>query len=134
MSASSRRAPRYLLDTSAILAYLLNESAAGRVAALHAQAAIPFIAVGELYAALWLKFGQAKADEAVGVIRAWQLPWFWPTEETVLLAGRWRAMYRLGLADSFIAALAFLAQVPLVTKDPDFRPLQPDLQLLDLTA
>jgi predicted nucleic acid-binding protein len=134
MPASAKHPPRYLLDTSAILTYLLNEPAASRVAALQHQAALPFVAIAELYAAVWLKLGQAQADEAVAAVRAWQLPWFWPTEEAVLLAGRWRAVYRLGLADSFIAALAFLSQTTLVTKDPDFRPLQPDLRLLDLHA
>ncbi len=134
MLASAKQVPRYLLDTSAILAYLLNEPAAGRVAALHTQAALPFVSLAELYAALWLRRGQAKADEAVAAVRAWQLPWLWPTEETVLLAGRWRALYRLGLADSFIAALAFLSGATLVTTDPDFRPLQPDLHVLDLSA
>jgi len=134
MPASAKRPPRYLLDTSAILAYLLNEPAAGRVAALQTQAALPFVSVAELYAALWVRLGQAKADEAVAAVRAWELPWLWPTEEVVLLAGRWRAVYRLGLADSFIAALAFLTHATLVSKDPDFRPLQPDLRLLDLSA
>ncbi len=96
------------------------------------QARIPFIAFAEMYAALWLRFGQAKADEAIASIQQWQLPWAWPTEEVVLLAGRWRAVYRLGVADSFIAALAFRHQATLVTKDPDFRPLQQDLKLLFL--
>lgn len=132
MPGSVKREILYLLDTSAILAYLLNEPEAGRVAKIYKQAALPFVALAELYAALWLKLGQAKADEAVAAIRAWQLPWLWPTEEAALLAGRWRAIHRLGLADGFIAALAFLARLTLVTKDPDFHPLQPDLRLLDL--
>ena len=132
MPASAKPEVAYLLDTSAILAYLLNEPEAARVAALHKQAALPFVALAELYAALWLRFGQPKADEAIASIRSWQLPWFWPSEEVVLLAGRWRAIYRLGLADGFIAALACFHQVTLVTKDTDFRPLEKDLQLLYL--
>lgn len=132
MAASAKGQVLYLLDSSAILAYLLNEREAGRVAALHRQAALPFVALAELYAALWLRLGRAKADEAVAAIRAWQLPWLWPSEETILLAGRWRAVHRLGLADSFIAALAFLSHTTLVTKDPDFQPLRQQLQLLCL--
>lgn len=132
MPASAKRRAPYLLDSSAILAYLLNEPEAARVGAIHRQASLPFIALSELYAALWLKLGQAKADEAVAAIREWQLPWLWPREDTVLLAGRWRAMHRLGLADSFIAALAFLHHATLVTKDSDFQALQPDLKLLFL--
>ena len=119
-----------MLDSSAILAYLLNEPEAGRIASLRAQASLPFVAPAELYAALWLKFDQAKADAAIAAIRAWQLPWLWPTEETVLLAGRWRAVYRLGLADSFIAALTFVHRATLVTKDLDFRGLNQELKLL----
>lgn len=132
MPASAERQALYVLDSSAILAYLLNEPQAARVGAIHRQASLPFITLSELYAALWLRFGQAKADETVAAIREWRLPWLWPTEEAVLLAGRWRAVYRLGLADSFIAALAFLHHATLVTKDPDFQVLQPDLTLLFL--
>ena len=132
MPASSKAQANYLLDSSAILAYLLNEPEAARVAAIHQQAHLPFMAISELYAALWLRFGQAKADEAVATIRGWQLPWLWPDERAVLLAGRWRAIHRLGIADSFIAALAFLHDVTLVTKDPDFQILQTDLPLLFL--
>ena len=122
----------YVLDTSAILAYLLNEPAAARVKSLHRQAAIPFIAISELYAALWIRYGQAKADAAAVAVREWQLPTLWPSEEVVLLAGRWRATYRLGLGDSYIAALTFMSQSILVTKDADFLPLQSSLRLLFL--
>ena len=132
MPASAKRQAAYVLDSSAILAYLLDEPEAARVEALHAQASLPFIALSELYAALWLRFGQAKADEALASIRQWNLPWLWPTEQTVFLAGRWRAEHRLGLADSFIAALAFLHEATLVTKDSDFQPLRADLKLLFL--
>lgn len=132
MSVSARRQAAYVLDSSAILAYPLDEPEAARVEALHTHASLPFIALSELYAALWLRFGQAKADEALASIRQWNLPWLWPTEETVLLAGRWRAEHRLGLGDSFIAALAFLHEAILVTKDPDFQPLSDTLEVLFL--
>ena len=132
MPGSAKQGATYLLDSSAILAYLLNEPAAAKVNSIHGQSSLPFIALAELYAALWLRFDQAKADEAVAAIKEWRLPWIWPTEESVLLAGRWRAMHRLGLADSFIAALALISQMTLVTKDTDFHPLQQDLRILFL--
>ena len=40
---------RYLLDTSALIAYLANESGSQVVARLRTQSAIPFIALSELY-------------------------------------------------------------------------------------
>lgn len=132
MPASGKPEFTYVLDTSAILTYLLDEPEAARVASLHRHAAVPFIAISELYAALWLRFGQAKADQVVAAVKDWRLPWLWPTEETLCLAGRLRAVYRLGLADGFIVALAFIHQLILVTKDHDFRSLQPDLKIIFL--
>ncbi len=126
------RSVNFLLDSSAILAYLLDEPEAARVGALRRQAGLPFVSLSELYAALWLRYGQAKADEAIASIRQWRLPWLWPNEQVMLLAGRLRALHRLGLADSLIAALAFVAGATLVTKDLDFRALEPDLKLLFL--
>jgi len=122
----------YLLDTSAIWAYLLNEPGGEQVSPLYRHSLIPFIAMSELYSTVWLRFGQPKADQVVATVREWQRPWVWPTEEVVFLAGRWRAVHRLGLADSFIAALAFIHQAILVTKDMDFQVLRHDLQLLSL--
>lgn len=123
----------YLLDTSAIIAYLLSEPEAGRVWALRAEAAIPFIALTELYAAMHGKLGQAKADEAVALVKGWHLPLVWPNEASVLLAGRWNARYKMGFGDSYIAALAFHTRTVLVTKDLDFNPLRPALKLLQLS-
>ena len=122
----------YLLDTSAILAYLLNEPGGERLPALHRHSAIPFIAISELYAAIWIRFGHAKADQVIATIREWGVPWLWPTEESVFLAGRLRAIHRLGLGDSIVAALAFTHRAILVTNDTDFHVLQPELQLLAL--
>ncbi len=129
-SAQSKVTAGYVLDTSAIVAYLLNEPQAAQVEKLHRESALPFVSLCELYAALWLRFGQVKANEAVATIQHWNLSWVWPTEQTLLLAGRWRALHRLGLGDSLIAALTYLSQMTLVTKDRDFLVLKPDLHIL----
>ena len=129
MPTSPDPAVTHLLDTSAVLAYVLNEPEASYVAPLYPHMALAFISIAEMYAALWLKFSQSKANEVIATIKEWQRPWLWPTENTVLLAGRFRAVYRLDLADSFIAALASVHNVTLVTKDQDFRTLQPELKL-----
>ena len=62
-------AATYLLDTSAVLAYLLNEPEAPRVRAIYREAALASIAIAELHAALWIRFGQAKANEVVATIK-----------------------------------------------------------------
>ncbi len=132
MPASVKLTGTHLLDTSAILAYLLNEPQAGRVSSIHSISCLPFIVLAELYAALWIKFNQPTADIAIATLRQWKRPWLWPTDTTLLLAGRLRAIHRLGLADSLIASLAIAHQLILVTKDHDFRPLEPELTLLFL--
>jgi predicted nucleic acid-binding protein len=132
MPTSAKPSPTYLLDTSAILAYLLKEAEGSRVHAVAERAAIPFISIAELYAMLWNRFDRSKADEVIATLKEWQRPWLWPTEGVLLLAGKFRALYRLGLADGLIAALAVVHGVTLVTKDPDFRALRPDLKLLEL--
>ena len=119
----------YLLDTSAILAYLLNEPAGHRVKAFFPRAALASVSIAELYAVLWLRYGPAKANETVAMIKQWQRPWLWPTEEILLLAGRLRAVYHLGLGDGFVAAFALATHTILVTLDNDFRVLQHDLRL-----
>lgn len=133
VSAQAESSAHYLLDTSAVLAYLLNESQAGQVERLRRAGMLPFITPCELYAAIWRRFGQAKADEVIATLRQWQLALIWPTEEILLLAGRWRAVHQLGLADSLIAALAYAHHMTLVTKDRDFLALQPDLTILLLS-
>jgi predicted nucleic acid-binding protein len=56
----------------------------------------------------------------------------WPDEPINLLAAELKATHRLGIADSYIAACAMSRHAVLVTKDPDFNVLVPDLTLLQL--
>ena len=125
------RAP-YILDTSAILAYLAGESGSERLATHHRNSAIPFMALSELYYVIWQKKGKAAADGAVALVKAWKLPLLLPDERVILMAGRLKAMYRLGIADSYMAAFALDRAGTLVTKDPDFQALRTEIKILAL--
>ena len=124
---------RYTLDTSALIAYLAQEPGGERLAEIRHVAAIPFAAVTELYYTTWRRQGQPLADVTVQHVLDWRLPMLVPNERTSLFAGSLKARFRLGLADSFIAAFALSQGATLVTKDPDFHLLEPQLRLLFLS-
>lgn len=118
--------PSHLWDTSAILAHLANEPNAPKLTVFRDKSAIAFISFTELYYLIWQKEGKASADKAVGIVRAWGWPTLWPNERTILIAGRLKASRKLGIADSYIAAIAMEHELALVTKDPDYKVLQED--------
>ena len=119
----------HILDTSAILCYLADEPAASRVAEFRSRAAVPFVSYSELYYLVWRRRGKAEADKVYALVRQWRLPLLVPDERVILSAGRIKALYRLGLADSYIAAFSAVHQAVLVTLDADFLPLRGELPL-----
>jgi predicted nucleic acid-binding protein len=121
MEPESTHATRYLLDTSALVAYLANESGSQIVARCRNAAAIPFIALTELYYLIWSRKGRVEADFHYGIVKSWKLPILLPNERVLLSAGRLKAQYQMGIADSFVAALAIEGGLLLVTKDKDFQ-------------
>ena len=130
---SADPAPRYILDTSALVAYLAQEPGSERLAEIRHGAALPFVVLTELYYVTWRKQGQPLADVTVQHVLDWHLRLLTADARLSLLAGSLKARYRLGLADSYVAAFALTHRASLVTKDSDFRVLVPELQLLVLS-
>lgn len=122
----------YILDTSAIVAYLANERGAGAVSNTLPEARIPFICLSELYYLIWAKRGRAEADKIYGTVKSWGLPILYPNERIILNAGRIKAIYRLGISDSYIAAFALEEDAQLVTKDKDYKILADEIKILFL--
>lgn len=123
----------YVLDTSALIAYLAAESGAERVQTLRTASALPFIALTELYYTTWRRQDRELAEEIIQHVLTWKLPILFPDTRLSLTAGLLKARFGLGIADSFVAAFALDRQATLVTKDPDFNPLRPQLKLLQLS-
>ncbi len=121
-----------IFDTSALITYLANESDANRVALLKEKAALPFMALSELYYLIWRRLGKAGADNTYGLVKSWDLPILYPNERIILTAGRFKDVYKLGIADSYIAAFSSVYNVPLVSKDPDYEELIVELELIKL--
>ncbi len=125
---------KYLLDTSAIIAYLTNEREAGKVFKLAPKSAIPFVALSEFYYIVWKKKGKEEADNAYGLIKSWGFPFLQPTESIILTAGRFKVIYKVGFADSYIASFSFNEDLILVTKDKDYKSLEGEVKILFLDA
>jgi predicted nucleic acid-binding protein len=119
----------HLLDTSAIVAYLAEEKGADIVARFKSKSAIPFIAMSELYYIIAGRLGKAEADRMYGMVKSWGLPILLPNERVILNAGRIKALYKLGIADSYISAFARDEQLILVTKDRDYELMKGEIQL-----
>lgn len=119
----------YILDTSSLIAYLANEKGAEQILSILSSCAIPFICLTELYYLIWNKFGKAKADSIFGIVKSWDLPILLPNERIILNAGRLKAVYKLGIADSYIAAFAMEYNYKLVTKDSDYKILKNEVDV-----
>ncbi|MGH2452845.1 MAG: type II toxin-antitoxin system VapC family toxin [bacterium] len=134
-------AERYVLDTSAILAFLGGEQGADSVERLlraaragRIQVLVCSISLMEVfYTALRAK-GEDEAVRLLALVRAWPLEWVYPDEKALLQAGSLKASYRLSVADALIAAVARLHHAKLVHKDPELEVLKGQIELLSLPS
>lgn len=134
-------AERYVLDTSAILAFLGGEPGAERVERLLRGARarrftvlICSISLMEIFYTALREKGEDEAVRLVALVRAWPLEWIYPDEKTLLQAGRLKASHRLSVADALIAAVAKMRDATLVHKDPELDALRGQIRLVSLPA
>jgi len=120
----------YLLDTSGLIAYLSDEKEADEVSKVLKKSALPFVALSEIYYIVWKKKGESEADKIYGLIKSWGLPILLPDERIILIAGRLKAVFKLSMADSYIAALSLDKNLILVTKDRDYEILGNEIKIL----
>lgn len=120
----------YILDTSALITYLTGEKKANKIGRYIKSCALPFIVFSEIYYVVWNKKGKAEADRIYGIVKSWNLPILLPDEQAILNSGRLKAIYKLGLADSYIAAFALVLDKPLITIDTDYKPLSDEIKIL----
>ena len=123
--------PRYLLDTSAILTLLENEEGADRVETLlrNEEILLPFLVLLETYYITLQDETEHVADQRYALLK--QLPVTFLSdidEPTLLTAGRFKAHYRISLADALIAAFAVRQEAILIHKDPEFEVLSESVQ------
>jgi ribonuclease VapC len=130
----------YALDTFALLAYFNAESGGMQVKSLiesaSAKQATLFISqinLGELYYIVFRKRGVQKAQETLQTLRELPVVFCEVTETRILAAAELKAQCPISYADAFAAALATERGATLVSGDPEFSALTPEINLLWLT-
>lgn len=119
-------AGRYLLDTSALFAFMEDEAGADRVEEILrvGEVILPFSVLLEVYYITLQEQSEQVADERYALLRSLPVTEIWEVEEPVLLAAaRLKARHRLSFADSLIAAFALRYGAVLVHKDPEYESL-----------
>jgi predicted nucleic acid-binding protein len=133
----------YVLDTSAILAVLYEESGAERVMALLGPPAaemelheptdaaddvelplLPFMALMELEYLTRRRVGAGEAYRALQLVQAWPVVLAESDAAWRHEAARVKASTSLSVADAWIGALALLHEAVLVHKDPEYDALE----------
>jgi len=120
----------YVLDASALLAFLEKKPSAPRVNELlkdtmrgRAQILMSAVNYGEVYGKALREYGPERAGRTMGVVSSLPITLVDATSARALLAAGVKVKYKLYYADSFAAALCFEHKATLVTSDSDFRRL-----------
>lgn len=129
----------YVLDTSALLAYIENEEGADEVGILFMNALdgideifISTVSCIEVYYISIQEQGDIIARDRLRLIE--DLPIFLePLDEKLIrIIGDFKAANAMSFADSCIAGLAKFKDAILVHKDPEFEPIEDDVKQLKL--
>ena len=116
----------WLLDTSALVAFIEDEAGADRVeqALSRPTTIVPWPVLLETHYVTLQERGQAEADRRVALIKQLSVTIVWDMDESTLLtASRLKAGRRVSLADAIIAAFAIRREAVLMHKDPEFDAL-----------
>ena len=116
----------YLIDTSALLAFIEDEEGADCVeqALKQKETIVPWPVLLEMYYITLQEKGQSEADGRFALVKQLKVSIPYDMDEaTVLTAARLKARHRVSLADAIIAAFAIRKDAILMHKDPEFDTL-----------
>lgn len=116
----------FLPDTSAILTMMDNEGGADVVEGIlrTREILLPAVVLFEVYYKTIQNRGMEVAELRYATLKSIKAKHIAELTEPVLLkGGEFKAEYQISLADSIIAAYAFLYDATLVHKDPEFEVL-----------
>jgi len=126
----------FLLDTSAWLALMEGETGADEVERIlrEERVILPFLVLLEVYYVSFREGGEKAADRRYALMKSLDVELLWEVDETLLTAGRFKALYKLSLADALIAAFAKTRKATLVHRDPEYEPLCNEVRQLVLPS
>ncbi|MCL4506102.1 MAG: PIN domain-containing protein [Chloroflexi bacterium] len=116
----------FLLDTSALMTFIEDEEGAERVERIlvREQVFVPSIALLEVCYITQQEHGQSEAEQRYALLKRTRATILWEIDEpTLLIAARFKAGFRVSLADAIIAAFAVRHHAILVHKDPEYEAL-----------
>ena len=120
-------AERFLLDTSAFIAFLQAEPGAPRVRDLLEQAVRSeasifacFVSLTEVQYITSYDFGGEAARKTIADLKQLAVAWQHSDDGLCASAADIKAAHKISLADAFIAAAALRLDAVLVHKDPEF--------------
>lgn len=126
---------RLLLDTSALLTLIEDEDGAERVedALVSGGVLVHWISLVELYYVSVQRGGEEEADLRHALVKQLPIQLIDEMDEpTLLIAARWKARFRISLADALIAATARRQDATLLHKDPEYEALHAEIWLESL--
>lgn len=122
--------PRFVLDTSAVLALRADEPGAQRVEEIlragragRSTSLVSFMTRMEMLYRIERDEGQDAAATAIRLLDAARVEWVSCEPAVLDQAARFKASGGLSVADAWIAATAAVRRAVLVHKDPEFRRL-----------
>ena len=129
----------FVLDTSALLAFMTGEEGADQVERIllgkENRLFIPWAVLFEIYYVTKRTRGDKDADKRFVLIKELPVSVLWNMEELdVLTSARIKAQFRVSFADSIIAATALRQDAILVHKDPEYECLSGLIKLRSLLS
>ena len=132
-------AKSYVLDTSALLAYIESEEGFNTIEDIlndakgrRARVYLSFISFMELYYVCWQKEGEQIAKELMAMLQSLPIDRVDSNVRITLCAGKIKAKHRLSVADAFVAATAIEKEAALVHKDPELEAMSEYVEVLGL--
>src|SRR5260221_4421657 len=123
--------PLYVLDTSALLTIIEDETGVEQVLGLlekarggEANLLVSFISFMEVYYISLQEKGVTEAQERTRLLAALPMQRVESSETLGVQAGAFKALHHLSVADAWIAALAKEHNATLVHKDPEFEQIE----------
>ncbi len=130
---------KYVLDTSAILAFIENEEGAEEIENLLIgvidgtnELFISTVTCIEVYYISIQEQGKEVADNRIGLIESLPLTEKPLNHELIIMSGEIKAAKTMSFADSCIAGLAKFIKAILVHKDPEYEQIENEIEQLKL--
>lgn len=122
---------KYVLDSFAFLAYLIDEPAAARIEMLIEDARkekcrllLPLINLGEILYITERRGGINRAQDTLALLRQLPIEILPADEQSVLSAAHIKANHALSYADAFVVAASQRESAIILTRDQEFQTVE----------